>query len=133
MALAAEDPDWFGTPITFQNISPQIGSAGILLRCPTNRIGMGDLDDPESLTAGTATNVAGVEVPISFGQFPLVEGVSYQCGDTIFIVAVDDSQSSSGISFGMGVYSGAQQGPVTDIETFQVVHNVLLVEGMITN
>jgi hypothetical protein len=131
VALMTEDPDWGGFPITFQGISPQIGSVGILLRCPTGRIGLGDLDDPDSLTAGLAVGLSELEIPFSFGQNPLVEGISYECGDTVFIVAVDDNQSPQGVSFGMGVYSGSQQGPVTDIETFQVVHNVLLVEGLI--
>lgn len=124
-----------GVSDTLTNIFPLVGSAGVLYSCPTGRIGLGNLDDPESLTGAFAFgptfigSSADLKVPIAFNQNPLVEGISYQCGDTIFIAASDDSRSSSGISFSMAVYSGAQQPPVSDIETFQVVQNVLLREG----
>ena len=131
--VRTEDPDLGGFSF---DTNPRIGRIGAVIKCPTGRIGLGDLDDPTALNAALVFNpldplaTTGQPVPVAFGLQPLVEGISYQCGDTIFIVASDDSRFPSGIAFSMSVVSGAQQTPVADVETFQVIKNVLIREGL---
>ena len=109
-------------------LTAQLGDFGIIYRCPVNRIMLGDLERPER-PIGQAVLQNGLVTNVFFEDPPLVEGISFNCGDAIFFVFVDDSRSTSGVSIGAGVFSGLNQGPVTQIETYQVIRNVLSVEG----
>jgi hypothetical protein len=124
--ISTEDDDLM--LVTNAGSTPLVGDFGIIYRCPVNRIALGDLERPE-FPIGQAVHQNGLITNVFFEDPPLVEGISFNCGDSVFFVMVNDTSSPSGISIGAGVFSGANQGPVTQIETYQVIRNILAVEG----
>ena len=61
-------------------------------------------------------------------------GFSYNCGDTVILLAIDDQNSSGGILVSSGLIGGASQtGPFTGPDTFANLEALLIAEGLLSN
>lgn len=111
----------------FGNIRPNGGDAGAILRCPVDRVGLGDLDDLSSLGFRAGLTPIG-KVGVSWGNTPLVSGFNYVCGDTILFVAINDASANGGVRIDAGIISGAAQ-PAPAVDTFGALDAILANNG----
>ncbi len=115
------------------NVRSNGGVASLILPCPVDRITLGNLNDPNA--TGFRVGIPGQEkIQVVWGQDPLVAGFSYNCGDTVIFLAIDDQNSSGGILVSSGLIGGASQtGPFTGPDTFANLEALLLAEGLLPN
>lgn len=111
----------------FGNIRPNGGDAAAILRCPVDRVGLGDLNDLTSVGFRVGASAAG-KVGVAWGNAPLVAGFNYTCGDTILLVAINDASANGGVRIDAGVISGAAQ-PAPSVDTFGALDAILTANG----
>jgi len=111
----------------FANIRPGGGDAAVVLECPVDRVGLGDLDDPSSPGFRVGLTPQG-KTGVAWGRPPLVSGFNYSCGDAIVFVAINDPTSNGSVRIDAGVVSGASQ-PAPAIDTFGNLQAVLTSNG----
>ncbi len=128
-----------GVPITFVVTAEAPGAAGsteletsgasdslgVMFTCPVDRIGLGDLDDPQS--TGYFLVFPDGRLGMPWGQFPL----NYTCGDAVVFLATADANAPGGVSITTGVVDGSTQvGPFSGADTFETVEDVLRAAGL---
>jgi len=133
-----------GQPITFLVTAEAPGAAesveletsggsdslGVLFTCPVDRIGLGDLDDPES--TGYYLLYGDARLGMPWGENPLLWNVNYTCGDTIIFLARANANVPGGVSITTGVIDGSTQtGPFSGPDTFENVEDLLAAAGML--
>ena len=111
----------------FANIRPSGGNAGVVLPCPVDRVGLGDLNNLSSVGFSVGLTTAD-QVGIAWGQAPLVSGFNYECGDTIIFASINDANANGGVRIDAGVVDGAAQ-PVPVVDTFGTLEAVLTANG----
>jgi hypothetical protein len=87
----------------FGNVRPNGGDAAVILRCPVDRVGLGDLDDLTSIGFRTALTPVANKAGVAWGNTALVSGFNYVCGDTILLVAINDANAIGGVRIDAGI------------------------------
>jgi len=117
---------------TLRNVRSYGGDASLIVPCPVDRIGLGNLNDPNS--TGYRVGVPGEadKVDVAWGQAPLVAGFSYNCGDTVLFMVVDSQTESGGVLVTTGLIGGATEvGPFSGPDTFEILEDLLRAEGLL--
>jgi hypothetical protein len=112
----------------FGNVRPNGGDAAVILRCPVDRVGLGDLDDLSSIGFRTALTPGANKAGVAWGNTPLVSGFNFVCGDTILLVAINDANAIGAVRIDAGIISGAAQ-PVPSVNTFGALDAILTASG----
>lgn len=121
VVIGFDAPTWVNQPITgtFFDIEPGTGN-GILIPCPVDEIGLGPLDDPSEMALQFSLPDGGqVTVPASAFPFTLLNGVDYECGDTVLFTIIEDQNSVFGVTVVPSQIEGSTQtGPFSGPDTF---------------
>ena len=117
---------------TLRDIRSNGGDSALIVPCPVDRIGLGNLNDPNS----TGFRVGGPgqidKVDVSWGQAALVSGFSYNCGDTVLFMVVDSQSEPGGVLVTTGLIGGATEtGPFSGPDTFEILEDLLRAEGLL--
>ena len=114
-----------------RNVRSNGGNAALIVQCPADRIGLGNLNDPESI--GFRVGFPGQEkIGVAWGQAPLVSGFSYNCGDLVVFLATDSATEPSGVRIDTGLIGGASEvGPFTGPDTYENLEDLLRSEGLL--
>jgi hypothetical protein len=108
------------------------GDAALVVPCPVDRVGLGNLNDPNSTgyRVGFTGQTDKVEVP--WNRNPLVSGFSYNCGDTIVFLVTDSQTDRGGVLVTTGLIGGASEmGPFSGPDTFEILEDLLRAEGLL--
>ena len=117
---------------TLRNIRSNGGDSALIVPCPVDRIGLGNLDDPNSTGFRVGVPGAADKVDVSWGQAPLVSGFSYNCGDTVVFMVVDSQDNPGGVLVTTGLIGGATEtGPFSGPDTFEILEDLLRAEGLL--
>ncbi|UCG31724.1 MAG: hypothetical protein JSU68_08645 [Phycisphaerales bacterium] len=117
---------------TLTDVRAAGGDEALVVPCPVDRIGLGNLDDPSSTGLRISFPGSADKTDLAWGQAPLVSGFSYNCGDTVVFLLVDDQNSAGGVLVTTGLIGGAtEMGPFGGPDTFANLEAVLRAEGLL--
>ena len=117
---------------TLSDVRAVGGDAVLVVPCPVDRIGLGNLNDPSSTGLRISFPGSSDKTDLAWGQAPLVSGFSYNCGDTVIFLLVDDQASPGGVLVTTGLIGGATEtGPFAGPDTFANLESVLRSEGLL--
>lgn len=112
----------------FANVRPNSGDAAAVLRCPVDRVGLGDLDDLTSIGFRVGLTADANKAGVAWGNTPLVSGFNFVCGDTVLFAAINDASAIGGVRIDAGIISGGAQ-PAPSVDTFGALDAILTANG----
>ena len=96
-----------------------------------DRIRLGSFTD-EGAVGYRTSFTGGPSIDLVWNQDPLVSGFSYNCGDTVVFMAVDNANMPGGVEISVGLIGGADQtGPFTGPDTYENLLELLAAENLL--
>jgi hypothetical protein len=107
------------------------GNSGQVFQCPVDRITLGSFTD-EGAVGYRTSFPGGPQIDLVWDQDPLVSGFSYNCGDTVVFMAVDNTNMPGGVEIVAGLIGGADQtGPFSGPDTYENLLQLLASENLL--